>query len=59
MPYRSPLRAFQEINELETTEIQIADVYDYEDAFAPYVVLGAFAVGLSILTRRQWFEAIP
>lgn len=51
--------AYQEINELETTEIQVEDVYDYEDAFLPYALLGGLAVTLSILTRRQWFEAIP
>lgn len=51
--------AYQEINELEKTEIQVEDVYDYEDAFLPYAMFGGVAVSLSILTRRQWFEAVP
>ncbi|MCP4641053.1 MAG: VWA domain-containing protein [bacterium] len=51
--------AYDEINELETTEVDIDDYYDYEEGFVPWAAVGAVALGLSILTRRVWFEPIP
>ena len=51
--------AYDEINELERTEIEIGDVYDFNDGFVPYALVGTLALFLSIFTRRQWFEAIP
>ena len=51
--------AYREINELETTEIEIGDVYEYQDAFVPYALIGAAAITASIFGRRRWFESIP
>lgn len=51
--------AYQEINELEATEIELGDVYDYEEGFVPYAIAGAVAMALSVFSRRRWFEAIP
>ncbi len=51
--------AYQEINELETTEVDLGEVYEYDEAFVPYAVVGMVAMLLSIFTRRRWFEAIP
>ena len=51
--------AFEEINQLERTEIELGDVYDYEDGFLPYASLGAAAAVASVLSRRFWFETIP
>lgn len=51
--------AYDEINELETTEIEIGDYYEYEEGFVPYVVVGSLVLLASIFSRRQWFEAIP
>ncbi len=51
--------AYQEINELETTEVKIGDVYDYSDGFMPWALLGTVATTASIFVRRRWFEAIP
>ncbi len=51
--------AYDEINELETTEIDLADVYEYDEAFTPYALVGMGAMLLSVFTRRRWFEAIP
>ena len=51
--------AYQEINELETTEIELGEVYDYDEGFMPYAVLGTGLLLLSVGMRRQWFEAIP
>ena len=52
-------QAYAEINELETTEIEIGDYYEYKQAFMPYAVTGALALLASLLGRRQWFEVIP
>ena len=51
--------AYDEINELETTEIDLGEVYDYDEAFLPYAVVGTAAMLVSAFTRRRWFEAIP
>lgn len=50
--------AYAEISELETTEIEIGDYYEYKEAFVPYAVLGGLAMLASIVTRRRWFEPI-
>ena len=51
--------AYAEINALETTEIEIKDYYEHEEAFVPYAALGALALTLSVFGRRYWFETIP
>jgi Ca-activated chloride channel family protein len=51
--------AYKEINELETTEIDIGDFYEYEEGFVPYCLAGAFVMALSMFTRRRWFDPIP
>ena len=51
--------AYQEINDLETTEVEIGEVYEYEDGFVPYAFLGTLAMAASIFSRRRWFESIP
>ena len=51
--------AYEEINELETTEVELGEVYEYDEAFVPYAVVGTVAMLLSVFTRRRWFEAIP
>ena len=51
--------AYEEINELETTEVDLGEMYEYDEAFVPYAVVGAVAMLLSVFTRRRWYEAIP
>jgi len=51
--------AYAEINELETTEIEVGDYYDHEEGFVPWALMGAAAVSLSVFTRRMWFDPIP
>jgi Ca-activated chloride channel family protein len=51
--------AYQEINELEATEIEIGNVYDYDDGFVPYALVGTGLMAVSILSRRRWFESVP
>ena len=51
--------AYQEINELEATEVEIGDVYDYDEGFVPYALAGTGFMMISILSRRRWFESVP
>jgi len=51
--------AYAEINKLEKTEIQIDDYYEHEDVFVPWAVAGGLLLGLSVFSRRLWFEPVP
>ena len=57
--FQSLKEAYQEISELERTEVEIGEVYEYDEAFLPWAIAGALLVGASIGTRRRWFEPIP
>lgn len=52
-------QAYAEISQLETTEIDVGDFYQYNDAFMPYLLMGAAFVLASLALRRHWYEAIP
>jgi len=56
---RSLQRAYAEIDELEATEIEIGDYYEYNEAFMPYVLGGALLLLAGAFSRRLWFETIP
>lgn len=56
---RTLQEAYREINELETTIVELGQVYDYDEGFMPFAVLGTGLVLTSVMTRRKWFEAIP
>lgn len=51
--------AYNEISELERTEVEVKDFYDYEEGFVPYAVTGMIALFCSIFGRRLWFDPIP
>ncbi len=51
--------AYEEINKLETTEVELNDYYEHAEGFMPYAVLGTMVLLASIFSRRYWFEAIP
>ncbi len=55
----SLMRAYDEISELEATEIDIGDYYEAREEFMPYFIAGALALLVSIFSRRLWFEIIP
>lgn len=57
--YKSLEGAYDEINQLETTTIEIGDYYEYKEAFTPWAVVGLTLVLASIVTRRAWFEPVP
>ncbi|HEO71753.1 MAG TPA: VWA domain-containing protein [Candidatus Hydrogenedentes bacterium] len=56
---RSLTEAYAEINQLETTEIEIGDYYEHEEAFVPYTVLGSLALAAAVFGRRRWFDTVP
>lgn len=51
--------AYEEINKLETTEVELGDYYEYKEAFIPWAALGTLALLASVLSRRYRFEPIP
>jgi len=51
--------AYDEINALETTEIETNDIYEYRLAFMPYLVVGSLLILGAAVARRQWFEVAP
>lgn len=52
-------QAYQEIDRLETTEVDVGSLYDYQEAHAPWIILGGLVIGASALSRRAWFEVLP
>ena len=55
----SLVEAYNEINQLETTEVELGDYYEHEEGFVPYVFAGTLALLLSVFSKRLWFEVIP
>jgi len=51
--------AYREINSLETTEIEAGDIYEYEEAHLPWLLLGGLVSVVAVLMRRTWFEVLP
>ncbi len=57
--YKSLEGAYDEINQLETTKIELGDYYEYKEAFVPWAVFGSLLIMGSIASRRLWFEPVP
>jgi Ca-activated chloride channel family protein len=55
----SLLAAYDEINRLEATEIDVGDYFEYKEGFVPYASAGMIAMIASIFARRRWFDPIP
>ena len=53
------MNAYGEINELETTEIDLGDYYEFKEGFMPYLVVGSLLTLVSVLVRRTSFEVVP
>ncbi|MFA6241657.1 MAG: VWA domain-containing protein [Candidatus Hydrogenedentales bacterium] len=51
--------AYDEINALETTKVDLGDYYEYKDAFMPWAVAGTLVMLMSVFGRRLWFEPRP
>ena len=50
---------YAEINDLETTEIELGDYYEFRENFTAYFALGALLSLASIVLRRTRYEVIP
>jgi Ca-activated chloride channel family protein len=57
--FESLHRAYDEIDEMERTEIEIGEYYEYKDAFMPWLLSGAVLVLAAVFSRRMWFEVAP
>ena len=55
----SLLAAYEEINRLEATEVDVGDYFEYKEGFVPYASVGMIAMMLSVFARRRWFDPIP
>jgi Ca-activated chloride channel family protein len=56
---QSLMKAYEEIDALERTEIDAGDYYEYREAFLPYAISGGLLLLAAAITRRRWFEALP
>jgi Ca-activated chloride channel homolog len=52
-------KAYQEINQLEATEVDLNDFYEHRDSFASFAVAGTLMLLAATFVRRIWFEVIP
>ncbi len=51
--------AYNAINTLEATDMEVGDVYEYDEAHTPWILLGALLLGGAVFSRRIWFEVLP
>jgi Ca-activated chloride channel homolog len=56
---RSLDNAYEEISNLETTEVTLNDYYEHKEGFAPYAAAGTALLLASLFSRRLWFDPIP
>ncbi len=55
----SLMQAYDEISELERTEIEVTEYYHNREAFMPYAATGAIVLALALFGRRLWFDPVP
>lgn len=51
--------AYEEINELERSEVEVSEYYHTEELFFPYAATGAAILALALFGRRFWFDPLP
>ncbi|MCF6285321.1 MAG: VWA domain-containing protein [Candidatus Hydrogenedentes bacterium] len=51
--------AYAAISALEATDIEAGDVYEYDEAHVPWILLAALMLGGAVYSRRIWFEVLP
>ena len=57
--FESLAEAYDEINKLETTEIEVNDYVEHKEGFMPFALAGAVLMLVSTFSRRLWFDTIP
>lgn len=53
------INAYDEISQLETTEVDIGDFYEYKENFLPFVIIGALLMLASTYSRRILWDPLP
>ncbi|HOK08053.1 MAG TPA: VWA domain-containing protein [Candidatus Hydrogenedens sp.] len=53
------LKAYDEISQLEATEVDIGDFYEYEEVFLPFVIIGTLFMLGSVYSRRILWDPLP
>lgn len=53
------IKAYDEISQLEATEIEISDFYEYKENFMPFLMLGSIFALLYIYGRRFLWDPLP
>lgn len=53
------LKAYEEISQLEATEVDVGDFYEYKEIFLPYVVIGMMLMLGSVYARRILWDPLP
>jgi Ca-activated chloride channel homolog len=51
--------AYAAISALEKTDVEAGEVYEYDEAHMPWIVIGALILGGAAYSRRIWFEVLP
>ena len=52
-------KAYEAISQLEATDIEANDVYEYDEVHVPWMVLGALLLGIAVYSRRVYLEVLP
>lgn len=53
------LKAYDEISQLETTEVDIGDYYEYEESFLSLLIIGFICMCGSVFARRLLWDPLP
>ncbi|MGC8739109.1 MAG: VWA domain-containing protein [Candidatus Hydrogenedens sp.] len=53
------MKAYDEISQLEATEIDVNDFYEYKENFLPFVIIGALLMLASTYSRRILWDPLP
>ncbi len=53
------MKAYDEISQLEATEVDVNDFYEYKENFLPFVIIGAFLMIASTYSRRILWDPLP
>ncbi len=53
------MKAYEEISQLEATEIDVNDFYEYKENFLPFVIIGTLLMLASTYSRRILWDPLP
>jgi len=53
------MKAYDEISQMEATEVDVNDFYEYKENFLPFVIIGALLMIASTYSRRILWDPLP